>query len=154
MHQHIRSRNQSNVGPCPPNFNLTLYLRVPFILKKFLTHILLPYILVGCSRDGPPYPVELNIRIVEQDQGILTTQPMRVGLFREGGLPPFDRPVLFTHLRTDQSGTLRVRVELPQPPIYYFLWIDSMPTAYTNKHNGAALNHKMKQFMTLFVDSP
>jgi len=123
-------------------------------LKKFLIYLLLPYILLGCSRDGPPYQVELHVTVWEKGGAIKTVQAMRIGIYREGGLPPFHQPILWTHFRTDSTGTIRTWLELPQPPEYYTLWIDSLPAGYTTGLEGAALSHRKKQSKMLFVDPP
>lgn len=123
-------------------------------LKKFILHLLLPYILIGCSRDGPPYLVDLELNIQERGRSITPTHPMKVGVYREGGLPPFDKPVLWTHLITHLAGPTQIRLELPQPAEYYRLRIDSLPAGYSSDPQGVPLSHKQRQSLTLFVVPP
>jgi hypothetical protein len=121
---------------------------------KFIAFLLLPYILIGCSRDGPPYRVVLNATIMEQARSIRTKQIMRIGVYRDGGLSPFDRSVCWSHFYNDSTGTAQIRLELPQPPEYYTLLIDSLPPGYVVTLVGASLNHKRKQNLILFVHTP
>jgi hypothetical protein len=121
---------------------------------KFIAFLLLPYILIGCSRDGPPYRVVLNATIMEQARSIRTKQIMRIGVYRVGGLSPFDRSVCWLHFYNDSTGTAQIRLELPQPPEYYTLLIDSLPPGYVVTLVGASLNHKRKQNLILFVHTP
>jgi hypothetical protein len=122
--------------------------------KSFRLYLLLPYILLGCSRDGPPYPVELQITVWEQGGATKSRQIMKIGVYREGGLPPYEKPRLLSQLCTDTKGVLDVCLELPQPPEYYTLWIDSMPPGYTTHPEGTPLSHKSKQRLTVLVYPP
>lgn len=121
---------------------------------KFIVFLLLPYILIGCSRDGPPYRVILNATIIEQARSVKTKQIMRIGVYRVGGLSPFDRSVCWSHFYSDSTGIAQIRLELPQPPEYYTLLIDSLPPGYFGSMVGAPLNHKRKQNLILFVHTP
>ncbi len=121
---------------------------------KFIAFLLLPYILIGCSRDGPPYRVVLNATIMEQARSIRTKQIMRIGVYRDGGLSPFDRSVCWSHFYNDSTGTAQIRLELPQPPEYYTLLIDYLPPGYFGTLVGASINHKRKQNLILFVHTP
>ena len=92
--------------------------------------------------------------IMEQARFVRTKQIMRIGVYRVGGLSPFDRSVCWSHFYNDSTGTAQIRLELPQPPEYYTLLIDSLPPGYVGTLVGASLNHKRKQNLILFVHTP
>jgi len=135
-------------------FDFTGIILAQVFPKKFSHYLLLPYILLGCSRDGPPYKVELQVSVWEQAGAAKCGHILKIGVYREGGLPPYDKPQLWNQLRTDTTGVLDICLELPQPPEYYTLWIDSMPLGYTTHPEGTPLSHKSKQRLTILVNPP
>ena len=123
-------------------------------IPKFMLFFLLPYVLLGCSRDGPPYPVELSITIEEVDRNTRVGKIVLVGIYRRGAVPPFDSPALFTHVRTNEFGKVDVSLQLPQPTNLYFLQVDSMPFDYARDLQGWYLTEEKKQTVTLSIYPP